>query len=207
MCTEAVSYLQIVGSSHQPKPWIRLIAFCFALQVVEAALKTRPGRRAALKTGAVRDALDQAETMLESALGQEAQPFLASAQNWRALHVRTAQQGGLAGNRSSAKAEGGDIMSIEHAPAVKRMLGEAYRWDELSCRRGGCCMLLCCNASSNTDHTMMKLCMACIWMLLQAILQHPNERHIQLAFCRACVYASIWGLSGLSSCGHAVQIS
>ena len=102
------------------------------MQVIEAALRTRPGRRAALKTGAVRDALDQAETMLETGLGPEAQSFMSSAQNWRALHVRASQQTAAAGDKASGKSAGADVLSIPDAPAVKRMLGEAYRYDASS---------------------------------------------------------------------------
>ena len=101
-------------------------------KAVETALKTRPGRRATLKTGAVRDALDQAETLLEDGLGDEAEPFLSSAQNWRALHVKSGvngQQpvGGHAGEAGGAKLVSVDVMAIPDAAAVKRMLGEAYR--------------------------------------------------------------------------------
>ena len=97
-------------------------------KVVETALKTRPGRRAALKTGAVRDALDQAETMLEGGLGEDAEPFLSSAQNWRALHVRPGGPGQQQPPEQGTKAAQGDLLAIPDAAAVKRMLGEAYRW-------------------------------------------------------------------------------
>ena len=106
-------------------------------KVVETALKTRPGRRAALKTGAVRDALDQAETMLEGGLGDAAEPFLSAAQNWRALHVKPGAvnhshqagvHGGVTGESGSGKLTGADLLSVPDAAAVKRMLGEAYRW-------------------------------------------------------------------------------
>ena len=99
-------------------------------KVVEAALRTRPGRRAALKTGAVRDALDQAESLLEVGLGTDAEVFLSSAQNWRALHVKSGVNGQLAGDRGDAggaKLASGGLMAIPDAAAVKRMLGEAYR--------------------------------------------------------------------------------
>lgn len=101
-------------------------------KAVETALKTRPGRQARLKTGAVRDALDQAETLLEEGLGDEAELFLSSAQNWRSLHVKTGvngQQlpGRLAGEAGGGKLMSGDLMAIPDAAAVKRMLGEAYR--------------------------------------------------------------------------------
>lgn len=101
-------------------------------KAVETALKTRPGRQARLKTGAVRAALDQAETLLEEGLGDEAEPFLSSAQNWRALHVKTGVNGQQLPGRLAGEAGGGkpvleDLMAIPDAAAVKRMLGEAYR--------------------------------------------------------------------------------
>ncbi|KAL3163087.1 hypothetical protein ABBQ32_009505 [Trebouxia sp. C0010 RCD-2024] len=104
-------------------------------KAVETALKTRPGRQARLKTGAVRAALDQAETLLEEGLGDEAEPFLSSAQNWRALHVKTGVNGQQLPGRLAGEAGGGkpvleDLMAIPDAAAVKRMLGEAYRFLE-----------------------------------------------------------------------------
>lgn len=114
------------------KAQLRKLLMAEVKKSVETALKTRPGRRAALKTGIVRDALDQAETLLEDGLGDEAEPFLSSAQNWRAQHVKSGvngQQlaGGLAGEAGGAKLVLTDLLAIPDAAAVKRMLGEAYR--------------------------------------------------------------------------------
>lgn len=108
------------------KARLRQLLMADVKKVVESALRTRPARRAALKTGAVRDALDQAESMLESGLGSDAEPFVASAQNWRALHVRAGSVGGAAEN-GQVKGGEDDVMTIPDAAAVKRMLGEAYR--------------------------------------------------------------------------------
>lgn len=109
------------------KAQLRQLLMADVKKVVETALRTRPGRRAALKTGAVRNALDQAETLLESGLGSDAEGFLASAQNWRALHVKAGSGGGGAGEHGHSKAAGGSLLPIPDAAAVKRMLGEAYR--------------------------------------------------------------------------------
>ncbi|KAL0041632.1 hypothetical protein WJX79_010152 [Trebouxia sp. C0005] len=111
------------------KARLRQLLMADVKKVVESALRTRPARRAALKTGAVRDALDQAESMLESGLGSDAEPFVASAQNWRALHVRAGSVGGAAEN-GQVKGGEDDVMTIPDAAAVKRMLGEAYRFLE-----------------------------------------------------------------------------
>ncbi len=110
------------------KAQLRKLLMADVKKVVETALKTRPGRRAALKTSAVRDALDQAETMLESGLGNDAEPFLSSAQNWRALHVKphaVGQQMGV--ENGHVKQAISDLLAVPDAAAVKRMLGEAYR--------------------------------------------------------------------------------
>ena len=114
---------------------LRKLLMADVKKAVETALKIRPGRRAALKTGAVRDALDQAESLLEAGLGPEAEPFLASAQNWRALHVKSGANGQVAGGQLGDRGEAGggkpasgDLMAIPDAAAVKRMLGEAYRF-------------------------------------------------------------------------------
>ena len=124
---EAAEQGDVSPTFMQPaKAQLRQLLMADVKKVVETALKTRPGRRAALKTGAVRDALDQAETLLESGLGSDAEGFLASAQNWRALHVK-AGGGGGAGEHGHIKAAGGSLLPIPDAAAVKRMLGEAYR--------------------------------------------------------------------------------
>ncbi|DBB08447.1 TPA: hypothetical protein ACH3X3_15276 [Trebouxia sp. C0006] len=127
---EAAEQGGVSASFMQPaKARLRQLLMADVKKVVESALRTRPGRRAALKTGAVRDALDQAESMLESGLACDAEPFVASAQNWRALHVRAGSGGGPAEN-GQVKGGGDDVMSIPNATAVKRMLGEAYRFLE-----------------------------------------------------------------------------
>ncbi len=132
---EAAEQGGVSASFMQPaKARLRQLLMADVKKVVESALRTRPGRRAALKTGAVRDALDQAESMLESGLACDAEPFVASAQNWRALHVRAGSGGGPAEN-GQVKGGGDDVMSIPNATAVKRMLGEAYRYVSLLCIR------------------------------------------------------------------------
>lgn len=123
---------------------LRKLLMADVKKAVETALKIRPGRRAALKNGAVRAALDQAESLLEAGLGPEAEPFLASAQNWRALHVKSGANGQLAGgghagdrgDGGGGKPASGDLMAIPDAAAVKRMLGEAYRF--INCSRTPC---------------------------------------------------------------------
>lgn len=128
---EAAEQGGMSASFMQPaKARLRHLLMADVKKVVESALRTRPGRRAALKTGAVRDALDQAESMLESGLGSDAEPFVASAQNWRALHVRAGSGVGAAEN-GQVKGGGDDVMTIPDAAAVKRMLGEAYRYMSL----------------------------------------------------------------------------
>ena len=133
------------------KAHLRKLLMADVKKAVETALKIRPGRRAALKTGAVRDALDQAESLLETGLGAEAEPFLSSAQNWRALHVKTGVNGQLAGGHAGdrgeaggAKPVSGDLMAIPDAAAVKRMLGEAYR--SVMCTGTPCTCSSACHA-------------------------------------------------------------
>lgn len=149
------------GFMQPAKALLRKLLMADVKKAVEAALKIRPGRRAALKTGAVRDALDQAESLLETGLGNEAEPFLSSAQNWRALHVKTGVNGQLAGGQAGdrgeaggAKPVSGDLMAIPDAAAVKRMLGEAYRsatWTCTPCTCSTACHV--CFSSSWGCHT------------------------------------------------------
>lgn len=132
---EAAEQGGVCPSFMQPaKAQLRRLLMADVKKAIETALKTRPGRRAALKTGVVRDALDHAESLLETGLGDEAEPFLLSTQNWRALHVKSGVNGQLAGGHAGdrgesggAKPVSGDVMAIPDAAAVKRMLGEAYR--------------------------------------------------------------------------------
>ena len=155
------------------KAQLRKLLMADVKKAVETALKIRPGRRAALKTGAVRDALDQAECLLETGLGDEAEPFLSSAQNWRALHVKTGVNGQLAGGHAGdrgeaggAKPVSGDLMAIPDAAAVKRMLGEAYRSATCtctSCRCSSAC-LVCFSPSWGVTLHIVGHCMG-FWLV------------------------------------------
>ena len=130
---EAAEQGGVAASFMRPaKAQLRKLLMAEVKKVVETALRTRPGRRAALKSGAVRDALDQAESLLEAGLGDDAEAFLSAAQNWQTLHVRSGPNGQLIGDRAEAgdsRLASGDVMAIPDAGAVKRMLGEAHRSD------------------------------------------------------------------------------
>ena len=169
------------------KAQLRKLLMADVKKAVETALKIRPGRRAALKTGAVRDALDQAESLLESGLGGEAEPFLSSAQNWRALHVKTGVNGELAGSHAgdrgdtgSAKPVSGDLMAIPDAAAVKRMLGEAYRSATSTCTTCRCSSAchVCFTLSGGVSHCTVSL--SSLLLGLSHAQQQPGSTHSHL---------------------------